>query len=280
MSGANKSGRCSVSTVTSSLPPPPPPPPRLGEPGRLSGRPAPRYPSWLRWGLGDFWIATGIFLLVGIVLGVIAVFDDLDSFMDSQGVTISTALLTALIAIPPLLQVAYVVLAVRHKGRGLASDLAARFKPVDLAVGMLLFLVGITLATLVALAMESLFGISQTAAVVDMIQDGDGTTPGISGWIVLLAVMVALFIPVIEEIVYRGLLWSALEKRGMGETAVLVLSSLMFAAIHLEPARFPILFLLGIALGYGRIRTGRLGPCVTAHICLNSVGMIALLATL
>ncbi|MDE0066665.1 MAG: type II CAAX endopeptidase family protein [Acidimicrobiaceae bacterium] len=234
----------------------------------------------MRWGLGDFWIATGIFLLVGVVLGAIVIFDNRDSLMDSQGVTISAAWITALIAIPPLLQVAYVVLAVRRKGRGIFSDLAARFKPVDLAVGMLLFLVGITLATLVALAMESLFGISPTAAVVDLIQDGDGTTPGISGWTVLLAVLVALFIPVIEEIVYRGLLWSALEKRGMGETAVLIASSLIFAAIHLEPARFPILFVLGVALGFGRIRTGRLGPCITAHVCLNSVGMIALLATL
>ena len=136
------------------------------------------------------------------------------------------------------------------------------------------------LATVLAFAMEWLFGIFPSAALTDMIEDTDGTAGGISGWIVLLAVFAGIFAPVIEEIVYRGLLWSALEKRGMREKAVLVVTSLIFAAIHLEPARFPILFVLGMALGYGRIRTGRIGSCVAAHMYLNSLGMIALLATM
>ncbi len=214
------------------------------------------------------------------MLGVILLLADYDNFASSAALTISDAGLVALIAIPPLIQVIYVILAVRHKGRGLAADLGWRFKPVDLAIGIVLFLVGFMLAALVAFAMESLFGISPSAALVDMIQDGDGTTTGITGWIVLLAVLAAFLIPVIEEIVYRGLLWSALEKRGMREEAILVVTSLIFAAVHLEPARFPILFVLGLALGYGRIQTGRIGPCITTHICLNSIGMLALLATL
>lgn len=214
------------------------------------------------------------------MLGVILFLADYDNFASSGAFTISDAWLVALIAIPPLVQVIYVVLAVRHKGRGLAADLGWRFKPVDLAIGIVLFLVGIMLAALVALAMESLFGISPSAALADMIQDGDGTTPGITGWIVLLAVLAAFFIPVMEEIVYRGLLWSALEKRGMRQETILVVTSLIFAAVHLEPARFPILFVLGLALGYGRIQTGRIGSCIATHICLNSTAMLALLATL
>lgn len=264
----------------SSLPPPPPPPVKLGGPGRFSGRPPPRYPEWLRWGLGDFWIASAIYISVSIVLGMILFFDDRESFTDGSSFSISVAWLAVLLAIPALVQVVYVILAVRRKGRGLSADLGARFKPVDMAIGVVLFLVGITLASIVALAMESFFGISPSAALVDMLEDGEGTAPGISGWIVLLAVLAALFIPVIEEIVYRGLLWSALEKRGMGEEAILVVTSLIFAAAHLEPARFPILFVLGVALGCGRIHSGRIGSCITAHIYLNSTAMIALLATL
>ena len=214
------------------------------------------------------------------MVGVIFFLTDRDNFVSSGAFIISDAWLVALIAIPPLVQVIYVILAVRHKGRGLAADLGWRFKSVDLAIGIVLFLVGIMLAALVALAMESLFGISPSAALADMIQDGDGTTPGITGWIVLLAVLAAFFIPVMEEIVYRGLLWSALEKRGMREEAILVVTSLIFAAVHLEPARFPILFVLGLALGYGRIQTGRIGSCITTHIYLNSTAMLALLATL
>ena len=263
--------------AASSLPPPPPPPVKRG---RFSGRTPPRYPEWLRWGLGDFWIASGIFVSVSIVLGVILLLADRDNFASGGAFTISDAWLVALIAIPPLVEVIYVVLAVRHKGRGLAADLGWRFKPVDLAIGIVLFLVGIMLAASVAFAMESLFGISPSAGVTDMIQDGDGTTTGITGWIVLLAVLVAFLIPVMEEIVYRGLLWSALEKRGMREEAILVVTSLIFAAVHLEPTRFPILFVLGLALGYGRIQTGRIGSSIATHICLNSTAMLALLATL
>ena len=238
----------------------------------------------MRWGLGDFWIAGGIYVSASIVLTVIFVFVNHDSLMDSQGLAFSNsfshAWLTALIAIPPLLQLAYVILAVRHKGRGMSTDLAVSFKPIDLAIGALLFVVGVALAGLVALAMELLFGISSSAAVADMIQDSDGSGSGVSASIVLLAVLVALFIPFAEEIVYRGLLWSALEKRGMREEAILLLTSLVFAAVHLEPARFLVLFVLGLVLGFGRIRTGRLGSCVAAHVFLNSTAMIALLATL
>lgn len=280
-----------VGTVTSSLPPPPgsrsvpvsslpPPPPPPLPPGRLSGRTPPHYPEWLRWGLGDFWIAGGILLSVSIVLGVILILDNPDVFASSGTATISDSWLVALIVLPPLAQVVYVVLAVRHKGRGLSEDLASRFKPVDLAIGTVIFFAGFTLAALVAFTMETLFGIFPSAAVLDMITDGEGTTTGITGWIVLLAVLVALVIPVMEEIVYRGLLWSALEKRGMREEAILVVTSLIFAAAHLEPARFPILFVLGLVLGYGRVNTGRIGSCITAHIYLNSTAMIALLATL
>ena len=216
------------------------------------------------------------------MLLAIAIYDDFGALADNSelDINISAAWLPFMIAIPALVQVSYVLWVVRRKGRGPSTDLAARFKPADLGVGAVLFVVGITLATVLALMMEQLFGISPSAAVADLIEDADGTTGGGRGWIVLMAVLAATVIPVIEEVVYRGLLWSALEKRGMGELAVLIVSSVIFAVMHLEPARFPILFALGIALGYGRTRTGRIGSSVAAHIFLNSTGMIVLLATL
>ena len=178
------------------------------------------------------------------MLVVIAVYDDFGALADNSelDINISAAWLPFLIAIPALLEVSYVLWAVRRKGRGPSTDLAVRFKPADLGIGAVLFAVGMTLATVLALAMEWLFGIFPSAAVADLIEDGDGTTGRVSGWIVLMAVLAATVIPIIEEIVYRGLLWSALEKRGMGELAVLIVSSVIFAVMHLEPARFPILF--------------------------------------
>jgi membrane protease YdiL (CAAX protease family) len=79
--------------------------------------------------------------------------------------------------------------------------------------------------------------------------------------------------------VYRGLWWSALLKRGMSEWWVLLITSAAFAAAHFEPSRFPVLFTLGIALGMGRLLTGRLGAPIITHALINGLGMIALLAT-
>ena len=41
----------------------------------------------------------------------------------------------------------------------------------------------------------------------------------------------------------------------------------------------PVLFTLGIALGMGRLLTGRIGASIITHALINGLGMIALLAT-
>jgi membrane protease YdiL (CAAX protease family) len=40
-----------------------------------------------------------------------------------------------------------------------------------------------------------------------------------------------------------------------------------------------VLFTLGIALGMGRLLTGRIGASIITHALINGLGMIALLAT-
>jgi len=61
---------------------------------------------------------------------------------------------------------------------------------------------------------------------------------------------------------------------------VLVVTSAVFAVAHLEPARTPVLFVLGLALGWGRVMTGRIGASIFAHGFINLVGMIAVLTAL
>ena len=107
----------------------------------------------------------------------------------------------------------------------------------------------------------------------------DADTSGLTIWIVFVAVFAATAVPVIEELVYRGLWWSALLKRGMSEWWVLLITSAAFAAAHFEPSRFPVLFTLGIALGMGRLLTGRIGASIITHALINGLGMVALLTT-
>ena len=87
-------------------------------------------------------------------------------------------------------------------------------------------------------------------------------------------------VPIIEELIYRGLWWSALLKRGVSEGWTLVITSLAFAAAHFELERFPVLFVLGIALGVGRSLTGRIGASIIAHALINGIAMAVLLATI
>ncbi|MEZ5168517.1 MAG: CPBP family intramembrane glutamic endopeptidase [Acidimicrobiales bacterium] len=109
------------------------------------------------------------------------------------------------------------------------------------------------------------------------------STPGDTGltvWVVLFAFLAATAIPVIEELVFRGLFWSALEKRGLRPVPILLVTSVVFAAIHLELLRTPVLIVLGIGLGFCRMLTGRLGPAIVMHMGINTIGMLAVLAEL
>jgi membrane protease YdiL (CAAX protease family) len=92
--------------------------------------------------------------------------------------------------------------------------------------------------------------------------------------------------PVTEELMYRGVLLKALEARG--KIFALIVSSLVFAAVHLtgldtkqllaSAAVFlPPLFLLGLILAWITQRTGRLGPAIFLHSGWNLLSAFVLL---
>jgi membrane protease YdiL (CAAX protease family) len=54
-------------------------------------------------------------------------------------------------------------------------------------------------------------------------------------------------------------------------------SAFLFGAIHLEPVRFPLLFVIGLVLSYLRARTGRVGASVVAHAFNNLIAVSSLL---
>ena len=78
-------------------------------------------------------------------------------------------------------------------------------------------------------------------------------------------------------------LWLGLDLQGIevaGDVATILITSVVFAVVHFEPIRLPILFVLGLALGFGRARTGRIGAAIVAHMMINSLAMLALLIEL
>ncbi|WP_421995065.1 CPBP family intramembrane glutamic endopeptidase [Reyranella sp.] len=93
-------------------------------------------------------------------------------------------------------------------------------------------------------------------------------------------VVLAGLAPLVEELVFRGLLYGWVAGR-WGSIAAWVVSSLAFAAAHVEPAHAILVLPLGLWFGWLRRRTGSLWPSLVAHACNNglAVGAAVLLGS-
>lgn len=76
--------------------------------------------------------------------------------------------------------------------------------------------------------------------------------------------------PVCEEIAFRGYVQTALALR-RGPAAAIAGSAVLFAAIHLDPVRFPALLALGAIFGWLAWRAGSIWPAVAAHAANNAI---------
>jgi membrane protease YdiL (CAAX protease family) len=86
--------------------------------------------------------------------------------------------------------------------------------------------------------------------------------------------IMGLLAPVVEELMVRGMLFGWLAGRWGGGVAAGV-SSLVFAAAHLEPAHVVLVLPLGLLFGWLRWRTGSLLPSMASHIVNNSFAVAA-----
>ena len=90
--------------------------------------------------------------------------------------------------------------------------------------------------------------------------------------VVLLVLMVCLIAPVVEEIVYRGMLQGAFAARIDTKLAV-VAAALWFTVIHFRPVEYPGLFVFALVVGAGFAMTGRLGLPIVTHVAFNVTGL-------
>jgi membrane protease YdiL (CAAX protease family) len=95
----------------------------------------------------------------------------------------------------------------------------------------------------------------------------------------LLALLVVGVAPFVEEMVFRGVLLSGLASR-MPVGWAIVVSAVVFGCVHLPDFKFswypvPALVLLGLALGWIRVRSGSLWPSITLHATNNFFAMLA-----
>jgi membrane protease YdiL (CAAX protease family) len=109
----------------------------------------------------------------------------------------------------------------------------------------------------------------------DIKQLGDGSSPPLR---LLLAMLVVTLGPLVEEVLFRGLLLSALLHR-LGRGRAIALSALAFGLVHLPDLNYlwyavPNLVLLGVALAWLRLRAASLWPAVLAHGVNNLIAVL------
>ena len=98
----------------------------------------------------------------------------------------------------------------------------------------------------------------------------DDATAWVRGVIILYAVLIA---PVTEEILYRGILLSAVLRHGRPWRGVLLVS-LFFGAMHLNATVFPALTLAGLFFADGYRRTGSLLTPIAMHVVFNASNLL------
>lgn len=85
--------------------------------------------------------------------------------------------------------------------------------------------------------------------------------------------MLVIVPPVMEELLFRGIILRGLLGRFRPGTAV-VLSATLFALTHMNPWQLIPPFALGVMFGWLYLRTGSLWPCVVGHALNNLLFLI------
>lgn len=168
-----------------------------------------------------------------------------------------------------------VVVAGRAKGNGVVVDFGLRMAPLDAPVGIVVGVASqMVLLPVLYWPVLHLLGRSSDE-LSEPAEELAGRADGAAGWIVL-AVMVVVAAPLVEELFYRGLVLGSMTKRGWPPWLSVVASAALFAAMHFQPLQFIGLFAFGIVLAVLCRLYGRLGPAIWAHAGFNATTVVAL----
>jgi uncharacterized protein len=98
---------------------------------------------------------------------------------------------------------------------------------------------------------------------------------------ILVASLAVLTAPLVEEVVYRGVLYTGIE-RAWGKSTGVILVTLLFAGVHYfqyqaSYAALALITSLSLVLTLLRAATGRLLPCIATHLVYNGLNAVFLL---
>lgn len=243
-------------------------------PGAVSGSTGGTLPPGrIAWGLPDAllcWLAGGVVANLAALPVATQPFDAIDPLY-KFGVLLpaqQVALLLALIFVS------------RVKGRGsLRADFGLRLRPAD---GRAL-LAGAGLELVLAASVLPLLALNDGGQERQQLLVDLGKTRGFLP-VALFVVGAVVMAPLVEELLYRGLLLRALLRR-MGPGTAVFVSALVFSAVHFlggdaDALQFlPAIAGLGLVLGIVAVRTGSLSLPILIHAGFNLTTTLLLVSS-
>jgi membrane protease YdiL (CAAX protease family) len=102
-------------------------------------------------------------------------------------------------------------------------------------------------------------------------------------YVVSLVISAVVAAPIVEEMVFRGVVMRGLRSR-LSMVAVVIVQGLLFGAAHVDPVRgsgniglVMVLSGVGIAFGVAVALLGRIGPSIVAHAIFNGAVLLIVL---
>lgn len=92
----------------------------------------------------------------------------------------------------------------------------------------------------------------------------------------LAVAAMALFAPIVEEMMFRGAIQGYLMRRCYNPWTGIIIAAIIFGAIHMNPQQIVYATLLGIIFGWIYYRTRSLLPVIVGHVLNNSVAVASM----
>ena len=88
---------------------------------------------------------------------------------------------------------------------------------------------------------------------------------------------ISLLAPILEELLFRGAIQGHLQGVLKHPWVAILIASLLFGVVHMNPAQIPFAFLLGAMFGWLYYRTGSLLPGIIGHVLNNSIAAVSMI---
>jgi uncharacterized protein len=229
-------------------------------------------PPTHKWGFGAFLLVEAVFLAVAFI--VVLVLANLR--LVESGAPPGAALVVSL-AVPTVIAALTAIMITWWRGNGPIVDLRLKFGWRDVGIGVACGAVGVIVTIPAGWLWAVWVGEERAHSAVGEVFDGIRLSPWLA---VLVFLIVWLLAPLCEEILYRGLLWGAMERRAWNRWVILVIATVVFAVAHGESWRTPLLLVIGLPMGVARMLSGRLPAAVIAHQVNNFLPALGLLLLL